>query len=99
MPQAVFIGDEIAAAGYRLAGVRIYACDPSAVRALFDRLLMEHPPLLLIGESCVDLIGASRVHTAVTQAQPPVLVVADIYGQSGRDDIPESIRAVLGVTV
>ncbi len=97
MPPPVFMGDEIAAAGYRLAGLHAYSCDPASVPALFDKLLAENPPLFLIGESCVAHIGEFRVNAAVSHAQPPVLVVADIFGWTTGDKLPDSIRSVLGV--
>ncbi|MDE2235111.1 MAG: hypothetical protein KGK44_06110 [Gammaproteobacteria bacterium] len=97
MGAPVFIGDETAAAGYRLAGVHTPACDASGARTMFEQLLTPETPLVLIGESFVTHIGAARVSAAVTHAQPPVLVVADRFAAAAGDELPHSIRSVLGV--
>ncbi len=97
MDAPVFIGDETAAAGCRLAGVQTPACDASGARTLFERLLTRETPLVLIGESFVTHIGAARVAATITHAQPPVLVVAEPFATGFGDELPQSIRSVLGV--
>lgn len=98
MQPPVFIGNELAAAGYRLAGVRIADGAVESERTLFEKFLALQPPLLLVGESCIPAIGEARVFAAIAEANPPVLVVADRPGTRFHDTLPESIRQELGVT-
>ena len=97
MDTAVFMGSELYAAGFRLAGAEAHAPDHAAAAALFESLLAQHPPLLLLGESCVAAIGASRVYAAVSRADPPVAVVPDRPGQSFPEDLAAEVRSELGI--
>jgi vacuolar-type H+-ATPase subunit F/Vma7 len=97
MQPPVFIGNELAAAGYRLAGVQVADAAVESARVLFDRFLALRPPLLLIGESCIPAIGEAKLLAAIAEANPPVLIVADRPGRSFHDTLPESIRQELGV--
>ena len=97
MAVPVFMGNEVMVAGYRLAGAQAYASQPESAGTLFEQLLAQQPPLILLGESCIAGIGAARVYAAVSRAHPPVLVVADRVGQTRADDLPASILSALGV--
>jgi len=93
----VFIGNEVAAAAYRLAGLEAIGCGADAARALFDKFLASQPRLLLIGQSCVAAIGAERLAVAAARAAPAVLVVSDTPGEAFHDNLPDTIRRELGV--
>ena len=97
MDAAVFMGSELYAAGFRLAGLDAHAPEPSSAAALFEKLLAQHPALLLVGESCVTAVGPARIRSAVSQAAPPVLVIADQPGQPSLEELAAEVRAELGV--
>ena len=97
MSAPVFLGSELFAAAYRLAGARAYAPEPAAAPALFDTLVAAHPPLVLLGESCIAHVGVARVYAAVSTADPPVLVITDRPGPSAADVLAADILAELGI--
>jgi len=98
---AVYIGDEWSAAGWRLAGVRVFvpaAGDgASAVRRAFDQACADSPPLVLIGARLARQLDRERLNEARRRLDPPVLVVGDAAGAETPDDIAGSIRERMGV--
>jgi len=48
MDRALFIGDEVTAAGYRLAGLAIRTPAPSELAAVLDEIRNDPPPLVLL---------------------------------------------------
>jgi len=97
MGPPVFIGNELTAAAFRLAGLEAIGCDPDAARMRFEEHIAGETRLLLVGQSCVAAIGAERLSAAAARADPAVLVVADVPGEGLQDELPDSIRRELGV--
>jgi len=97
MASLVFIGDEVAAAGFRLAGVRVVV--PQAgeeAAALADA--RETADLVLIGAEVAARLPAAVVRDAVAATTPPVLVVPDVRGRITLPDAAAILRGQLGVT-
>lgn len=77
MVEAVFIGDEATAAGYRLAGLRILQSPPGEAVALLRRA-REEAELVLIGAAAVSVIGEAELAAAQAAGKPLVAVVPDV---------------------
>jgi len=76
---AVFIGDEVTGAGYRLAGLRAVAAGPDeASEALASA--REDAALILIGAGSAGGIDGDELERVQRQGAPPVVVVPDAQG-------------------
>jgi vacuolar-type H+-ATPase subunit F/Vma7 len=96
MSVPVFIGDEVSASGYRLAGlrVRVPAADEllAAVTAACD-----DASLVLLGAGVAQQLPAAQLEQLLASVSPPVVVVPDVRGHSRLADLPTRLRQQLGV--
>ena len=91
-----FIGDEVSAAGFRLAGFAAHYPAPTQATALFQRLRAE-AALILITQEARGWVGEVPVREAVLAGRPLVLVIPDVRGRISPPDIGEAIRCQLGM--
>jgi len=96
MALAVFIGDELTAAGYRLCGVDVYVADLSNVGHHVQQAC-EHASLVLIGSNVVKGLGSRQLGDLLASTEPPVLVVPDIRELEQVPDIAARIHKQLGM--
>jgi vacuolar-type H+-ATPase subunit F/Vma7 len=94
--RCAFIGDEVSAAGFRLAGFAAHYPAPAEAEVLFQRLRAE-AALVLITQEALDWVGEGLVRAAILAGRPLVLVIPDIRGRSSPPDIGEAIRRQLGM--
>ena len=94
--RCAFIGDEVSAAGFRLAGVAAHSPDPAQAPELFERLRGEAAMILLTQEA-LSWVGEGRVRAATLAGRPLVLVIPDVRGRHRPPDIGEAIRRQLGM--
>lgn len=96
MATAVFVGDEVSAAGYRLCGVEVLIAGRRDAMALIEQAC-ERASLVLIGSStAADLTPAERDRLLAT-VQPPVLVVPDVRGLQRVPDLTAGVHRQLGM--
>ena len=96
MSAPVYIGDELDATGYRLAGAQSYVGDAiEDIDALLDTLMRE-TPLLLLGAGFAATLAPKRLHDLLRSLQPLVVVVPDIQG-TAPPDIGGWLRGQLGM--
>ncbi len=94
-----FIGDELTAAGFRLAGVRVSVVDTSdrdSIVDAFTRALAE-ASLVVITTPAADALPEARLARAVIAANPPVAVVPDARDTRPPPDMGHRVRSALGV--
>lgn len=96
MPAPVFIGDEVTAAGYRMAGARVRVCDPANAEQELERAL-EGASLVLIGAKHAERVPSRRLRAALAAVSPLVLVVGDVRGRAPMPDVGADVRRELGV--
>ena len=92
----LFIGDELAAAGYRLAGAKVLV--PKAgeeAQALATAL--GGACLVLISADVAQRLPASLLAEASAALRPLLLVVPATQAQASRPDIAQRLRAQLGL--
>jgi vacuolar-type H+-ATPase subunit F/Vma7 len=97
MANVVFIGDEVTAAGFRLAGARVVVPQAggeqealATARATAD--------LVLIGAEIAALLPRPVLSDAVAARSPLVFVVPDVRGRVTLPDVVASLQGQLGVT-
>ena len=96
MPAVGFIGDELTAAGFRLAGVRVETPEPEAFPEAYARLRAECQ-LLIVTEAYARLLDADRRARDEAALDPLLLVVGDVAGEHAPPDIASEVRRHLGI--
>jgi len=92
----VYLGDELSAAGFRLAGVD--ARVPSAgAEADCLNAAMRQAQVVLLGMRCAASIPAAVLEPALASRSPLVMVVPDLNGKRPSIDSASRVRRLLGV--
>jgi vacuolar-type H+-ATPase subunit F/Vma7 len=91
-----FIGDEVSAAGFRLAGADCYSSGTGDLPALFRRLRADAEMILVTAEAARKLPD-SLLAEALREQRPPILVIADVRGQLQPDDLAAALKRQLGL--
>jgi len=94
--RCAFIGDEVSAVGFRLAGVAVHCPAPAQAPALFRRLRGE-AALILLTQEAQGWVGEAAVRAATLAGWPLVLVIGDVRGRHSPPDIAALIRRQLGM--
>lgn len=96
MSAPVYLGDEVSAAGYRLAGALVHtpqAGDETAALAW----ARSQAPLVLVSASVAAGIGAGVLRVALSALAPLVLIVPDLEGEVPPPDLAARLRGQLGL--
>jgi len=96
MGAVVYLGDEICAAGYRLAGatVRVPRAGDEAQALAWARSQGE---LVLVSAVVAAAIGEGVLRAALSAVSPLVLIVPDPEGQVPVPDLAARLRTQLGL--
>lgn len=93
-----FIGDELTATGFRLAGATVFVVSPDeAPDAL--RAARESSELVLIAAAHARAIGADLLDEALLSVRPLTLIVEDILSRQPPPDLERAMRRALGVDI
>lgn len=96
MTLCAFIGDEVSAAGFRLAGVEVHVPAADEVPALFRRL-GSRTDLILITAEAAEGLPAETLRATLAAGRPLVLVIPDVRGRRLPPDIGAALRRQLGM--
>lgn len=94
----VFIGDEVTAAGWRLAGVRIVVPKPGHEAEALLKVLSGPTELVLLSSVCAQTLPAALLERFLASLTPLTLVVPDLQGRHPATDLSARVRARLGMT-
>lgn len=96
MSVPVYIGDEVTASGYRLAGLRVRI--PNA-QQLPDTLTAacKEAPLVLISAGVAQQLPGAQLEKLLANVTPPVVVVPDLRAPGRLADLPNRLRQQLGL--
>jgi vacuolar-type H+-ATPase subunit F/Vma7 len=96
MGAAVYLGDAVSAAGYRLAGavVRTPAAGEEAAALAWART---QAPLVLLSSSVASQIGETVLRAALSAPAPLLLIVPDLHGEVPLPDLAARLRSQLGL--
>ena len=96
MPLTIYLGDEVSAAGWRLAGARVGLPAPAdAARALAQACA--DAELVLLSSTLAAAIGEGALRSVLAAPAPLVLVVPDLHGDAAVADPAERLRGQLGL--
>lgn len=96
MAAPIFIGDEVNAAGYRLAGVRVRTPNPDDILDVIKWASAQSSLVMLTPEYAAMLSDSDHDHF-LSQESPPVVVVPDIRASKHKDVLANRLRSQLGV--
>jgi vacuolar-type H+-ATPase subunit F/Vma7 len=96
MSLPVFIGDEVSAQAYRLAGLETLVPGEDNLLALISRA-REQAPLVLIDAGLVQDIAGTALDELLAGIAPPVVIVPAVRGSAPMSDIATRLRRQLGV--
>lgn len=96
MSLPVFIGDEVNAAAFHLAGLRVRT--PTADELLeVVQWARDHAPLVLISADIAQRLPAAVLDRLLAGVTPPVVVVPDMHNAMPMPDLSIRLRRQLGV--
>ena len=84
MHPPIYLGDEVTAAGYRLAGVEVRVPAPGEADAAFAEA-RELAPLVLVSAAVAARIDAAQMRVALMALQPLILISATPSWPQRRD--------------
>lgn len=96
MTAPVYIGDEISAAGWRLAGAQVALPEPGDETAALAAARAQ-APLVLVSAAVAARIDAEALAAAGSALAPMVLVVPDPQGEVVLPDLAARLRSQLGL--
>jgi len=96
MNALVFIGDEISAAGYRLAGAAVFTPSPSDMLTTFEAACSQASVVMITAEASRH-IPPARLNAAQTKPDPLVVVINDIRSQVYAPDLEDHVHNILGL--
>jgi vacuolar-type H+-ATPase subunit F/Vma7 len=93
----VYLGDELGATGYRLAGAESFVI--SSDDELEARLAsaLAHAPLVLLGAAVAQRLPAERLQSLLRGTRPLVTVVPDFSSRALPPDLSGWLRGQLGM--
>ena len=97
MAICAFIGDELTAAGFRLAGAEVHNPPAPEIPALFRRLRERCELLILTAEAATGVPEALMQQTTAA-GKPLLLMVPDARGRSRPEDLAALLRDQLGMS-
>ena len=100
MDEVVFIGDEMTAVAYALAGVTTRTLEPGATAVALDACAVQgEVKLVLLGALHAQALGRDELARRMRLGAPPLMVVGDAAGAGSLPDFAALLRRRLGVAV
>jgi vacuolar-type H+-ATPase subunit F/Vma7 len=96
MNAPVFLGDEVSAAGWRLAGTDVLSPPPGAECAALDAALAQSPLVVLSAEFAARL-PEETLRAALRSLAPLTVIVPDLRGTTPTPDITVRLKRQLGI--
>lgn len=96
MASAIFIGDELTATGFRLAGIELIVPVPEAASAAFKEA-RSRAGLVIMTAALARHLPAADLEAALLAETPSVALIPDMRHQAPLPDLTRRLRTVLGI--
>ncbi|MEZ5716298.1 MAG: V-type ATP synthase subunit F [Paracoccaceae bacterium] len=96
MQETLFIGDEVTAAAFRLAGVETRVAAPDEAAQVLAAELARRRVILLTNELARALPRA-MMDRVLQSVEPVVTILPDLRGRAGALDLEARVRRELGI--
>jgi vacuolar-type H+-ATPase subunit F/Vma7 len=93
---AVFIGDELSAAGFRLTGVETVVAEPDTAGAAL-RDARKQAVLVIMTAELVRHLPAAELEAALTAEAPALAIIPDVRMRAPLPDLAKKLRRALGI--
>ena len=97
MARIIYIGGEVTAAGFRLAGVDARVAAPGDAAELLRHALGEHPDCVFLDGTLVDFVPPALLASALDTEPTVFAVVPDVRGRGAPPDLVHEVRSALGI--
>ena len=97
MNAAVFLGDEVTGAGYRLAGADVRVPTGDDIDREFRRALQDSD-FVILTTGCAAMLPRAAVDEALRRADPLVLIVPDAVERLEPPDFDKVVARTLGIS-
>ncbi len=97
MARVYYIGDEVTAAGYRLAGAEVRVPVPAETSDVLRRAIADGAELILLSASSASDLDPEELEAALVAEQPLVALVPDVFGRRAAPDVAREVRLALGI--
>ena len=96
MGAAIFIGDELTAAGFRLTGIETIVPDPENAGAVLDDARARAMLVIITAELAAN-VPAADLEAAMMAETPALAIVPDVRFRVPVPDVARRLRRVLGI--
>jgi vacuolar-type H+-ATPase subunit F/Vma7 len=97
MARIVYLGDEVTAAGFRLAGVETFVTDAGGAADALRQALEGEADCVLLSGALKAAVPPALLERAEEAVEPLFAVVPDVRGRDAPDDIGRAVRNALGI--
>ena len=91
-----FIGDEVSATAWRLAGLQVHVPRDEELLTTVQRTC-EQASLVLVSAAIAQQLPAAELDALLARVTPPVIVIPDLTGRTPVPDLAIRVRRQLGV--
>ena len=96
MGRAIFIGDELSAAGFRLTGIETLVPKPDAVESAFADA-RTRGSVVIITADLARYIPPPQLEAAMLAEAPTLAIIPDVLFRAPVPDLTRRLRSVLGI--
>jgi len=97
MANIVYIGDEVTAAGYRLAGVETVVPEADAAATSLQRAIADGAEMILLSGTLAAGLDVEALEAALEREAPLLAIVPDVFGRGAPPDLAHAVRGALGI--
>ena len=96
MGAAIFIGDELSAAGFRLTGIETLVPEPAAVATTFADA-RSRGSLVIVTADAARHIPPPQIEAALLAEKPTIAIIPDVFVRTPVPDLAGKLKRVLGI--
>jgi vacuolar-type H+-ATPase subunit F/Vma7 len=97
MARIVYIGDEVTAAGFRLAGLDTRVAGPGEAAETLRQAVADDAECILLSGRLAEYVPGTYLEAALVAAEPLLALVPDIRGEGAPADLARQVRNALGI--
>jgi vacuolar-type H+-ATPase subunit F/Vma7 len=97
MTRIAYVGDEVTAAGFRLAGLETYTAAPAEAAAALRRAIDDDSDCILLSCACASLVPPALLVEASSRPGGFFALVSDARGDAVPPDVGREVRDALGL--
>ena len=97
LSEVLFIGDEVTAAGFRLAGVTVVTPDKEKLHEVLTAACDDQVSLILVTTEFMEALDPQLQQEYMMKVSPMIVVIADINNSVPVTDLAVQVRRTLGI--